>query len=72
MRFMLKPCPFCGNEKPNLLELSGDWYVECGAPCTAQMILVGSQAQAVLNWNRRETYQSAMAREHGPELTRER
>ncbi len=54
MRFMLKPCPFCGNEKPNLLNLGeDDWYVECGAPCTAQMVLVGSQARAVTNWNKR-------------------
>lgn len=52
MRFALKPCPFCGNDKPTLLELSADWYVECGK-CTAQMVLVGSQAQAVLNWNAR-------------------
>jgi hypothetical protein len=59
MRFLLKPCPFCGNEKPNLLEIGGDWYVECGGKrnggCTAQMVMVGSQAQAVLNWNVRET-----------------
>ena len=52
MRFLLKPCPFCSNDRPNLLELSGDWYVECGA-CTAQMVLVSTQATAVLNWNRR-------------------
>ena len=57
MRFLLKPCPFCGNTKPNLLSLGpeggDDWYVECGAPCTAQMVLVYTQAQAVANWNRR-------------------
>lgn len=57
MRFLLKPCPFCGNTTPNLLTLGApgddDWYVECGAPCTAQMVLVDTQARAVANWNRR-------------------
>lgn len=50
----LKPCPFCGNQTPILDSLCDDWYVRCDE-CTAQMVLVGSQAQAALNWNERDT-----------------
>ncbi len=56
MRFLLKPCPFCGNAEPSLFNLGpeggDDWGVEC-SECTAQMTLVDTQAQAVNNWNRR-------------------
>src|ERR1700721_2665182 len=68
-REKLLPCPFCGNRKPRLLELAGDWYVECGHPCTAQMVLVDSEADAIANWNTRSGAQSAwhlIARERPP------
>lgn len=50
----LKPCPFCENSQPELVEikLSGFFYVHCKR-CGAQQYCGTSQEDIVDTWNMR-------------------
>ena len=62
MSVELKPCPFCGNDSPTLIQRHGkdgwrDWfyvlcdYVDCGCGATGQWN--HDKDEAVEAWNRR-------------------
>lgn len=54
MTIELKPCPFCGNQKPMLLDNtpSSCCYVEC-RECSVRTNEYTTKARASIVWNRR-------------------
>jgi len=49
----LKPCPFCGQEKPSLWQAGGYWKVKCVDGCSLSITGYMNKAGAIAAWNRR-------------------
>lgn len=49
----LKPCPFCGQEKPTIWKRDDGWAVKCVNGCTVTIGGYVSQEAAVTAYNRR-------------------
>lgn len=48
----LKPCPFCGNKRTEVVEIAGNFFAVCGN-CGAQGKQMTTISGAVGTWNRR-------------------
>ena len=57
MKDELKPCPFCGQEKPSLWPAGGYWKVKCVDGCSLSITGYMNKAAAITAWNRRPAEQ---------------
>lgn len=49
----LKPCPFCGNDKPKLMHNWGDAVIYC-SQCDSSSGCYDTEEEAIEAWNRRK------------------
>ena len=53
----LVPCPFCGDNDPELIEAGGQFKILCnGFGCEAQYGWCASEELAINGWNARKLY----------------
>jgi hypothetical protein len=57
----LKPCPFCGREKPSIYQSGGYWKVKCIDGCSLSISGYDKKLGAVMAWNRRPGIQNELS-----------
>ena len=48
----LKPCPFCGNTKPDIIRAMGEVWITCSNNCQ-EMRYIKDEKEAIEAWNKR-------------------
>jgi len=55
----IKPCPFCGNEKPRCYESGGYWHIRC-QQCECEIYASPYRSGLIERWNQRAVAHEAM------------